>query len=138
MNHKDELTELKAPKENLAGSVRPPLIDRRRSRRCRTQLNVVLRWLDEFAVVRDCSGILRDISADGFGVETKQPIPVGHPVTVRITAAPLECVVRHVQDRADGFLLGVEILPPSRRHLNPFKKLNDTLDFLAAADLGSA
>ena len=135
MIHRDELARLQSPAETQARSVVLPLSEKRRSRRCRIEWDVVLHWLDESAVLCKCAGVLRDISAGGVGLETKQMIQAGQPVMVRIASTALNGAVRHVQSRSDGCLIGIEILPSSSNHLEALRRLNSSLDSLAEPNL---
>ena len=71
----------------------------------------------------DGPGVIRDISADGFGLEFNQSLAVDQFVTVRTAAATLECVVRHAKPASTAFLIDVQVLAASRFNLKAVEML---------------
>ena len=102
-------------------------LERRRTNRFCTELLVRLCWQDSTGHVFDAPGVIRNISADGFGLECSQSLPIDQLVTVRTAAASLECVVRHAELASKGFLIGVQVLPPSRFRMKGLEKLSVAL-----------
>ena len=94
-----------------------------RTNRFWTQLLVRLYWQDEKGCVLDGPGVIRDISADGFGLEFNQSLAVDQFVTVRTAAATLECVVRHAKPASTAFLIDVQVLAASRFNLKAVEML---------------
>ena len=90
--------------------------------------------LDESTVLRGCSGALKDTSAGGFGVDAKQAMPVGRPLTVQISAAALGCVARQVQDCCDSFTDGHRNFVVFPRPFEWPRELEAAFNSLAAPD----
>jgi hypothetical protein len=88
---------------------------------------VQLCWQDSEGRVFNGPGTIRNISAEGFGVEWGQSLAVDQLVTVRTSAASLECVVRHSELGSKDFLIGVLVLPSSRCSLKALEKLSNAL-----------
>ena len=101
-----------------------PQRERRRTDRFCTHLLVRLYWRDEEGRYSDDSGVIRNISADGFGIECKQRLDVDQLVTVRTAAASFECFVRHAQVDGTGFLIGVQLSRSSRHSLKALGMLS--------------
>jgi hypothetical protein len=79
--------------------------------------------LDESTVLRGCSGALKDTSAGGFGVDTKQAMPEGRPLTVRISAASLGWWCVRSKTVVTASLIGIWISSSSLGHLNGLENL---------------
>ena len=112
--------------EAAVDPAKPPRIDRRRSRRFLTELRVRLCWQDEGSRLCDGPGAIRNVSAGGLGIEFSQRLPIDQLLTVRTFSSALQCVVRHVQERTEGFLVGVQVLRSP-------DGLQETLERLSAA-----
>lgn len=104
-----------------------PFLERRRTNRFCTELLVRLCWQDDKGRAFEGPGVIRDISADGFGLEFHQSLEVDQLVNVRTTAASLECSVRHAKVGSRGFLIGVQVLPSSRFSLEVLERLSAAL-----------
>jgi hypothetical protein len=56
---------------------------------------------------------LRNVSVGGFAVELGESFAVGAVVVVKASERSLQCMVRHVQELSDSFLIGLEVLSAS-------------------------
>ena len=72
----------------------------------------------------DVPGVLRNITADGFGIESSQSLAVDQLVTVRTAAASPQCIARHARLGSKGFLIGVQALPSSGFSLKALETLS--------------
>lgn len=86
-------------------------VEQRRYRRIPTSLNVGIAWIDGFGFESAATAVVRDVSAGGFGIESRQNRPVGSRLKVTTQTNAIPCSVRHVTGKGDEFYLGLEILP---------------------------
>lgn len=107
---------------------KPPRVERRRSKRFVTELQVRLCWSDEASRVFEGSGVVRNVSAGGFGVEFSQRLPVDQILTVKTLSSSLPCVVRHVQEKAEGVLIGMQVLQPFDDRMGSLERLSTALE----------
>lgn len=87
-----------------------PIVERRKHLRHVTALSVTIFWRDESGLLREMPGIVRDVSAGGFGIEVDYQFHAGQALSVETQSGTLKCQIRHVQERQDGSLVGVEVL----------------------------
>jgi hypothetical protein len=124
---KSALTTVEMKPAEKPNRPRNPHLERRRTNRFCTELLVQLYWRDDKGRVLDGPGVIRNISADGFGLEFNQNLAVDQLVTVRTAAASLECVVRHAKLGSKKFLIGLQVLPSSRFSLKVLEVLSAAL-----------
>ena len=86
-------------------------VEQRRDRRIPTELDVELTWIDAFGFESSASAVVKDISARGLGIQSPERRPGGSRLNVASGENSMRCVVRHVRSVAEGFYLGLEILP---------------------------
>lgn len=53
------------------------------------------------------------VRGGGFAIELGEKFPVGAVVVVKASQRSLQCMVRHVQQHSDSFLIGLEVLSAS-------------------------
>lgn len=87
--------------------------EQRKHRRFPTKLSVRIHWKDRSGNLHNTPGILVDVSAGGFGIELARPFAEGTLMSVETQEGALQCVVRHGQQRPNGYRLGVEVLAAS-------------------------
>jgi hypothetical protein len=87
--------------------------EQRKHPRRSANLRVRVFWQEESADLIDAPGLVRDISANGFGIKLTRSLPKGKLLSVETTAGALQGVVRHVHPLADGCILGMEVLSAS-------------------------
>ena len=87
--------------------------EQRKHPRRSVNFSVRVFWQEESAELVDAPGLVRDISANGFGIELARSVPRGKLLSVDTTAGALQGIVRHVQQRAEGWVLGMEVLSAS-------------------------
>lgn len=102
-----------SPSSTPNGLSEGPPDERRRHLRFSTTLEVQTAWQDEFGMPCGSAGIVRDVSAGGFGVELKQKPPRSALLTVTAMRGSMRCVVRYVRQEDDCFVVGLELLPES-------------------------
>lgn len=117
------------PTEERVNSVDHVQVEQRRHRRIPTNLHVEVTWIDAFGFENATAAVVKDISAGGFGLESCQGRPVGSRLTVATPANALQCVVRHLRKRRDGFHLGLEMLPS----IDEIGKTKESLESLRTA-----
>ena len=89
-------------------------VEQRTDRRYNKEFGVRLYWLGDSADLRDIPGVVKDISAGGFGIEVDHPFLVGQLVSVGTSEGSLQCVVCHVRRRQNEiYRLGMKILSAS-------------------------
>jgi hypothetical protein len=88
-------------------------IEQRRHRRHPSALGVRIHWMDNLGNLQNAPGLIIDVSAGGFGIESGQPFPKGALLSVETREGSLQCVVRHARERIDSCRLGVEVLAAS-------------------------
>ena len=93
------------------GAVESTRIEKRRSRRFSTTLDLEIYWEDEYGLPCVSPAVVRNVSAGGFGIRLERKPPVGSLLTVRAPMNSMQCVVRHVQPDQGSYLVGVELLP---------------------------
>jgi hypothetical protein len=106
-------------------SAETPAVERRRYRRFWVGLSVRVYWQDEQGRQREAPALLRDVSADGFGIELQDRLEVGTLITVRTMVNSPRCEVRHMQANEKRVLIGVRVLPSEdgSRHEEALEKL---------------
>lgn len=87
----------------------PPQLDTRRETRHDTRSVVQIYWKDQAGLPCDGTGVIRNVSARGFGLTADRSFDLGQSITVRTPDRSLECVVRHVRPRTYSFMVGLEI-----------------------------
>jgi hypothetical protein len=87
--------------------------ERRHHPRYSVKEDVLVYWQNKSGLPCEASATLRNVSAYGFAIELVERFPVGGAVTVRTTERSLQCTVRHVQQHANSFLAGLEVLSAS-------------------------
>ena len=99
--------------------------EQRKHPRRSVNLSVRIFWQGESADLVDAPGVVRDISANGFGIELARSVPQGKLLSVETTAGALQGIVRHVRQRAEGCVLGMEVLSASdgRDHQRSLRNL---------------
>ena len=99
-------------KDNTEASIATLRKERRGHPRFSTDLDVRLYWQDDIGNLFDAPAAVKNVSADGFGVEVDTGLGIGRLVTVKTPkGSSLYCVVRHVQSGPKGVLVGLEALP---------------------------
>ena len=84
--------------------------EQRRDPRRPVSIGVRVFWRGGSAGLNEALGVVRDISAHGFGIELAQCLPKGELLSVQTTAGALQGIVRHVRQFSDGYIVGVEVL----------------------------
>lgn len=87
--------------------------EQRKHPRRPVNLSVRIFWQGESKDLVKAPGLVRDISANGFGIVLGQSLPKGKLLSVETTAGALQGIVRHVRQRSEGWILGMEILSAS-------------------------
>ena len=82
-----------------------PTDDRRRSLRFGVHLTVRYRQSEKGIQHRWSSGVTRDMSKDGVAFQTRQPLPVGSHVELRIDWPIKQESVRPIDLQATGFVV---------------------------------
>ena len=84
--------------------------EQRKYRRFSTNLAARIHWTDGAGNLRNTSGTIIDVSAEGFGIELARPFPKGTLLSIETQEGVVECVVRHVRKHPTSGRLGVEVL----------------------------
>jgi hypothetical protein len=87
--------------------------ERRRDRRYGAEGQVLVYWQSRYGRPQESAAILRNASAGGFAIELGESFPVGAVVVIKASERSLQCMVRHVQELSDSFLIGLEVLSAS-------------------------
>lgn len=89
-------------------------IEQRKDRRYNKEFGVRLYWLGDSADLREIPGVVKDISAGGFGIDVDQPFIVGQLVSVGTSEGALQCSVCHVRPgQNQTYRVGMKILSAS-------------------------
>ena len=84
--------------------------EQRKYRRFSTNFAARIHWTDGAGNLRNTSGTIIDVSAEGFGIELARPFPKGTLLSIETQEGVVECVVRHVRKHPTSGRLGVEVL----------------------------
>ena len=76
--------------------------------------------------LRDALGIVKNVSAGGFGILLQRELSRGELISVETAEGSLQCVIRHVKQTPRGLLTGAEVMAASngsnhRRSLDNLK-----------------
>lgn len=100
-----------SPSSTQTGVPEGPRDERRRHLRFSTTMEVKTTWQDEFGLLCSAHGVVRDVSAGGFGVELERKPPLSALLSVEAMKGSMRCVVRHARQEEDRFVVGLELLP---------------------------
>ena len=105
----------------------PNLEQRRKHRRVAANLGVRVYWQAAgSSSLRDALGIVKNVSAGGFGILLQRELSRGELISVETAEGSLQCVIRHVKQTPRGLLTGAEVMAASngsnhRRSLDNLK-----------------
>lgn len=85
----------------------------RRDRRYGAEGQVLVYWQSRYGRPLESAATLRNVSVGGFAIELSERFLVGAVVVVKASERSLQCMVRHVQELSDSFLIGLEVLSAS-------------------------
>jgi PilZ domain len=88
-------------------------IEQRKHQRFPTRLRVRIHWTDDSGTLLNAPGIVKDVSAGGFGIELDRPFSIGELLSVETHVGSLQCIVRHTQENAGTCRVGVHVLAAS-------------------------
>ena len=101
------------PKTAQTAEDAPHREERRRHPRHPAEEQILVHWQGKFGLPCESSAVLRNVSAGGFAIELVERFHVGSVVIVKTPERSLQCMVRHVQQHSDRFLVGLEVLSAS-------------------------
>ena len=87
--------------------------ERRCDQRYSAEGKVVVCWQSRYGRPQESAAILRNVSLGGFALELGESFAVGAVVVVKASERSLQCMVRHVQELSDSFVIGLEVLSAS-------------------------
>ena len=108
-------------------------VEQRKHRRIAANLGVRVYWQVGPGPLYDALGIVRDVSAGGFGILLERELSRGELVSVETVEGSLQCIVRHVKETPRGRLIGVEVMAASDGS-NHRRSLDNLRIALAAAE----
>ena len=113
----------------------PKLEQRRKHRRVAASLGVRVYWQAGPGSLCGALGIVKDVSAGGFGILLQRELPRGELISVETAEGSLQCIVRHVKQTPRGHLMGVEVMAGSDGS-NHRRSLDNLRIALAAREKG--
>ena len=113
-----------------------PKLEQRKHRRVAANLGVRVYWQAGPGPLYDAPGIVRDVSAGGFGIELERELSRGELISVETPEGSLQCIVRHVEQTPRGRRIGVEVMAASDGS-NHRRSLDNLRIALAAREKGA-
>ena len=113
-----------------------PKREQRKHRRVAANLGVRVYWQAGPGPLYDARGIVKDVSAGGFGILLERDLSRGELISVETPEGSLQCIVRHVKQTPRGRLIGVEVKAASDGS-NHRRSLDNLRIVLAAAEKGA-
>ena len=118
------------------GSSAPPKLEQRKHRRIAANLGVRVYWQAGPGPLYDALGVVKDVSAGGFGIELERELSRGELISVETPEGSLQCIVRHVKQTPRGRRIGVEVMAASDGS-NHRRSLDNLRIALAAREKGT-
>ena len=118
------------------GSSDLPKREQRKHRRVAANLGVRVYWQAGPGPLYDALGVVKEVSAGGFGILLERELSRGELISVETAEGSLQCIVRHVKETPRGCLIGVEVMAASDGS-NHRRSLDNLRIVLAAGEKGA-